>query len=119
MTELALTLISIKLVKNQQAKYAKFLDTNDLKLNIKIYIRYKSITVNKKIGMPAKKEIIILRGIQLTIIIFGYLIITLPTSYKNIMLYYLSIYKTRFVTLSEKKRHKFCFQLISKDIWKQ
>lgn len=50
-----LVLSSAKLVKNWQIEYVKFLDTNNLKLNLKVYIRHKSKILNKRIEMPKKK----------------------------------------------------------------
>lgn len=80
MTEPVLALVSVKLIKNWQVKWAKFLDTDDLKLNLKIYIKYKSAIVNKRIGMSKKKEMMILKRTESTNNAFRYLIIILPTS---------------------------------------
>lgn len=48
-----------KFVKNWQIKCAKFLDIDDPKQNLKVYIEYKSILFNKKIEIIEKKIIII------------------------------------------------------------
>lgn len=54
----ALSLVFAKLLKNWQAKYAKFFDTNNLKLNLKVCIGHKSTTINKKIRIKQEKKII-------------------------------------------------------------
>lgn len=78
MTKLALALIYVKLVKNWQIKYTKFFNTNNLILNLNLYIKYKSITFNKNFKMPKRKKIIITSGIKLINTIFRYFIIALP-----------------------------------------
>lgn len=62
------------------------------------------MTLDERIGMPKKKKIMTLRGIQLTINISKYLIIISSTNYKNNDLYYLSTYETGFVTILKKKK---------------
>lgn len=101
---LALALVPAKLVKNEQAKYAKFLDTNDPKLNLKIYIGHKSATLDKKIGTFEGKKMMTLKGTQPTTKASRYFIITSPTSYKNNILYYLSTHETSFIIVPVKKR---------------
>lgn len=44
-----LVLASAKFVKNWQAEYAKFLDINDSKLNLKDNMRHRSVTLNERI----------------------------------------------------------------------
>ena len=44
-----LALVFTKLVKNRYVKYAKFLDNNNPKLNLKIYIRHKNTIFNQRI----------------------------------------------------------------------
>lgn len=53
-----LALVSAKLVKNLWVKWAKFLYTNNTKLYLKIYNKYKSVIVDKKIGISKKKNCI-------------------------------------------------------------
>lgn len=48
-----------------------------------------------------------------------FLIIILPISYNNNILYFLSTHKSNFANLSEKKREKFYFQLIKKNVCHQ
>ena len=47
----ALALVPLKLVKNWQAKYVTFLDTDNLRLNLKVCIGHKSATTNEKLGI--------------------------------------------------------------------
>lgn len=75
-------------MKNWYAKCAKFLDTDDLKQNLKTYIRHGSAILNEKIVTPKRKKMIIPRGIQPTTNNYRYLIITSSNSYKNNVLYY-------------------------------
>lgn len=112
---LALILVLAKLVKNWQAECAKFQDNIDLKLNLNIYIRYKNATLNKRIEISERK-IIILRETQSIIDTSRYLIITLPTSHKNNVLYYLSIHKSGFIILLGKKRQEFYTKLTAQDV---
>ena len=49
--EQALVLVPAKLVKNWQAECAKFLDIDDLRLNLKLCIGHKSATSNEKLGI--------------------------------------------------------------------
>lgn len=107
MVGLALALVFAKLVKNWQAKCAKFSDTNDPKLNFKIYIKYRNAIFNKKIGTHKKKKIMTLRKIQFIINFFRYLIITLPTNYENNMLFYFFTHEIGFVTIFWRKREQF------------
>lgn len=74
------------------------------------------MTIDKKIGISKKKKIMIPSKIQPIINTFRYLIILLPTSYKNNVLYYFSIYKIRFLIISNKKIQKFHSELIPQDI---
>lgn len=60
----ALALVPVKLVKNWQAKYTKFLDINNLKLNLKMCIGHRSATINIKIGIKCGKEKITLKEMQ-------------------------------------------------------
>lgn len=62
MARLALVLVSVKLVKNWQAECAKFLDTNDLKLDLKVYIGHRSATQDVRIGKSERKEMMTPRG---------------------------------------------------------
>ena len=57
----ALLLVFAKFVKNWQTKCAKFFDTNDFKLNLKLYIRHRNATLEEIVKMPKKKKIIILK----------------------------------------------------------
>lgn len=61
--KLLLALIHAKLVKIWQAKCAKFLDIDDPKLNLNIYIGHKSVTLDEKIRIPEEKKMIIPREI--------------------------------------------------------
>lgn len=110
-------MVPTKLVKNWQAEYAKFFDTNNSKLNLPIYIGHKSITLDEIMRTNEEKNMITLRGIQPTTNSSKYLIIISLTSYKNNILYYISIYKKSFVTMLEKKRYKFCSKLTTQDVW--
>lgn len=85
-------LIPIKLIKNGQAKYTRFLDTDNANLNLKIYIKYRNATQDIKIGMSERKKMITPKKIQPINNTFGYFIMTSPTSYKINVLYYLSNY---------------------------
>lgn len=96
---LVLALVPTKLVKNWQAECAKFLDTDDLKLNLKIYIKYRSAALDKRIGSSKGKKMMTQSETQPTTDVFRYFIITLPTSYKNNVLYYFLTYETGFVTV--------------------
>lgn len=90
MARSVLALVSAKLVKNWQAEYAKFLDIDDPKLNLNVYIRHKSVILNERIGTPKGKKMKIPKEIQPTINVSRYLIIISLISYKNNVLYYLS-----------------------------
>lgn len=48
-------------MKNWQAKCAKFFDTNNLILDLKVCIEHRSITTDKKIEIEQEKEIMILK----------------------------------------------------------
>ncbi len=102
-----LTLVPAKLLKNWKVEYAKFLDIDNPKQNLKIYIEHWIATFNKRIEMPKRKKMMTPRGIQSTTNAFNYLIIISPTSYKNNILYYFSIHETDFDTISRKKRKNF------------
>lgn len=117
MAELVLALVPAKLIKNWLVKYAKFLNTNGPKLNLKVYIKYKSAILNKKIGISKGKKIIILKQIQPNTNLSRYLIITLSISYKNNVLYYFSTCEIDFIIMYRKKRREFCSKLIIQDIW--
>lgn len=52
----ALTLVPTKFDKNWQTEYIKFLKIDDLKLNLKVYIKYKSTIQNLKIEISIKKN---------------------------------------------------------------
>lgn len=54
MVRLILALIFIKLIKNGQVKCTRFLDTNNSKLNLKIYIEYRNATQDIKIGISGR-----------------------------------------------------------------
>lgn len=97
-------MIHAKLVKNWQGKSAKFLNIDDPKLNLNVYIRYKSAIFDKKIRTPEEKKMMTLKRTQPTTNASRYLIIISPTSYKNNVLYYFSIYNTGFVTMLRKKK---------------
>lgn len=58
-----LIIVSVKLVKNRLVEYTKFFHINKQKLKLKVYIRYKSATLNKKIITRKKKGIITTRRI--------------------------------------------------------
>lgn len=47
------------------------------------------------------------------------LIIILPTSYKNNVLYYFSTHVTGLITMPKKKRQEFCSKLTAQDMWDQ
>ncbi len=115
----ALALVSMKLVKDWQAECAKFFDTVDPKLNLKVYIEHRSAILDERIGMLEKKKIITLRGTQPTTDTPRYLIITLPTSYKNNILYYLSTHESGLITAPGKKKQKFRSKLTAQDVWGQ
>lgn len=102
--EPALALVPTKLIKNWQIEYAKFLDTDDPKLNLKVYIGHRSITLDERIGMSEGKKIITPKGIQPITDISRYLIIISLTSYENNVLYYLFNYESGFVIMPRKKR---------------
>lgn len=76
-------MVFIKFVKNWQTKCIKFLDINDIKLNLKVYIRYRNVILNKKIRTSKQKKIMTPKETQPTINVFKYLIITLPIIYKK------------------------------------
>lgn len=114
-----LVFVAVKFVKNWQAEYAKFLDTDDQKLNLKIYIGYRSVTLNEKIRISEKMKMITPRETQSIINISKYFIITLLISYKNNVLYYLSINKTGFIIVPKKKRWEFCLKSTAQDVWNQ
>ena len=61
--KLVLALVLAKLVKNWQAECAKFLDADDSKLNLKVYIRHKSVTLDERNGTLKGKKMMTLRGI--------------------------------------------------------
>lgn len=115
----ALVLVPTKLVKNWQAEYAKFFDTDNSKQNLKVYIRYRSATLNKRIRTTEEKMMITPKGIQPTINASKYLIITLSTSYKKNVLFYFSTHKIGFVTMLEKKKREFYSKSIAQDMWGQ
>ena len=48
-----------------------------------------------------------------------FLIITLPTSYDNNVLYFLSTHESSFVSVPGKKKKEFCFWSIEQDVWGQ
>lgn len=112
----ALVLVLTKLIENGQVECAKFLDAEDFKLNLKLYIEYKSAILDERIRMHKKKKMMTPRGTQPTIDAFKYLIIILPTSYKNNVLYYLSTHKTGFVIMPEKKKQEFCSKSTAQDV---
>lgn len=97
----------------------KFLDTDDPKLNLKVYIRHRSATLNKRIRMPKKKMMIIPRETQPTTNASKYLIITSPTRYNNNIPYYFSTHEIGFVTVLEKKKQRFYPKLVAQDVWDQ
>lgn len=99
-----LALVPTKLVKNWQAQCTKFLDTDYPKLNIKVYIRHRSVTFNERIGLPKGKKMMIQSETQPTTNASKYFIITLLTSYKNNVLYYLLTHDTGFVTVPGTKK---------------
>lgn len=85
-----------------------------MKLNLKIYIRYKNGIFNKNIKINKKNNNI--KKTQSIIDIFNYFIIILSINYKNIIFYHLFINKTSFITMFEKKRKIFYLKLIIEDI---
>lgn len=58
----------------------------------------------------------ILKKIQFSTNLSKYLIITLLTSYKNNVLYYLFIHEINFVTMLSKKSKKFYLKLILQNL---
>lgn len=77
----------------------KFLDTDDSKLNLKVYIKHRNVIFVERIRMFKGKKMKILKETQLTTNISRYLIITLLTSYKNNILYYLSTHEIGFIII--------------------
>ena len=63
---LILVLFLARLIKNWQAECAKFLDADDLKPNLKIYIRYRSAIFDERIRMPEGKKMITPREIPMS-----------------------------------------------------
>lgn len=59
MAKPVLALVPVILVKNQKAECIKFLDTYNPILNLKIYIRSRSMTVNERIRLLKEKKIMI------------------------------------------------------------
>lgn len=55
MAGLVLALVSIKLIKNGQAECTRFLDTDNSKSNLKMYIEYRNVIQDIKIGTSEKK----------------------------------------------------------------
>lgn len=102
--EPALVIVSAKVVKNWQVKCTIYVDTDDFKQNLKVYITYRNTTLNEKFGMPKGKKMMILKEIKSTNDPSKYLIIISLTSYKNNILYCLSTHETSFVIISRKKR---------------
>lgn len=79
-----------------------FLDINNLKLNLKIYIENKSVTTNKKIRINQEKKRIIPTIIKLPINLCIYFIIKLPINHNNKILYFFEIYETNFIIIFQK-----------------
>lgn len=112
-------MVPAKLVKNWQAECAKFLDTNNLRLNLKVFIGHRSATTNEKIGIKQGKEIMTPKGTKPSSDSSKFLIITSPTSYDNNVLYFLSTHESSFVSVPGKKRKEFRSQSIEGDVWGQ
>ena len=60
-----------------------------------------------------------LKGTKSSSDLSRFLIIALPTSYKNNVLYFLSTHKSSFVSVPGKKRKEFCSRSIEQDVWGQ
>lgn len=72
-----------------------------------MYISYKSVTTKEKIGIKQGKEIMISKKTKLLNNLSRFLIITLPISYNNNMLYFLSIHESNIVSVLDKKKKNF------------
>ena len=103
-------------MKNWQAEYAKFLDTDNLRLNLKVCIGHRSATTNEKIGIKQGKEIMTPKGMKPSSNLSRFLIITLRTSFNNNVLYFLSTHESSFVSVPGKKKKEFCSQSIERDV---
>lgn len=106
-------------MKNWQAECAKFLDTDNLRLNLKVFIGHRSATTDEKIGIKQGKEIMTPKGTKPSSDSSRFLIITSPTSYDNNVLYFLSTHESSFVSVPGKKRKEFRSQSIEGDVWGQ
>lgn len=79
-------------------------------------IGHRSATSNKKIKINQGKEIMTLKKTQSSNNLSKFMIITLPISYDNNVLYFLSTYETSFISEPSKMRKKFRSQSIKHNV---
>lgn len=62
-TEPILALVFVNVVKNWEVECTNFLDTDNQKLDLKVYIRHRITTLNERIKIFEGKKMMIPRGI--------------------------------------------------------